>query len=178
MKRLTLILLLLAFQAFSTDMVFFNPASSPVPNKVTSYALSLNEVVYRGDPGALAITNRAVQIGAGVTFSNLTLVCVVDSQLVRLYNQSDLDRISASNVIWAAEAVVATSNALVATKLEARQTASNVVAATDGNSLFLRSLSEANWFLINQIRTNAGNPALSKGTYLQMIYTNINSFGQ
>lgn len=178
MKRFILALAFVALCAVASDVVQYNPVSSPVPNKVVAYLLSVNTPEYIGKTNYLVITNTAAQKGAGVTTSNLTLVCVVDGQQVRLYNQADLDRIAASNVIWAAEAVIQASNDLVQTKFEARQFATNVITAADGLSLYIRAMGEANWWLLNNIRTNLGMTSLSKGIYKAMVETNINTFGQ
>ena len=70
------------------------------------------------------------------------------------------------------------SNALVQAKYDARVFATNVINGTDGLSIYIRAMGEANWFLLNQIRTNDGKPALTKGVYKTMIDTNINAFGQ
>jgi len=162
MKKFILFLFL-AKAGLATDIVFYNPISSPITNRVTNYELSLNEVVYRNATNALIITNRIAQIGSGVNAITY-LSSVVDGQTVRLLTQAELDLISSNNVVIA--------------KYEARVFATNVVNGTEGLNLFLRSLGEANWFYINQIRTNAGQPSLSRAAYLNMINNYINSFGQ
>lgn len=171
MKKLILLIVFIAISGLSTDVVFFNPTSFPVTNRVTSYQLSLNEVVYRGVAGALIITNRSAQIGLGVSQSNATSMCVVDGQNVRLMTGDELQMIVDTNALLAAAAAIQA-------KIDARSFASNVVVGTDGLSLYIRSMGEANWFLLNNLRTNTGLPALTKGVYKIMVETNINTFGQ
>jgi len=72
----------------------------------------------------------------------------------------------------------ANSNRLWKTKYDARAWASNVVNGVDGLSLYLRATAEANWFYLNQIRTNLGYPALTRNAYKTMIDTNIANFGK
>lgn len=151
--------------------MFFNPTSSPVTNRVTSYAPTVDEVAYYGVTGALIITNRSAQIGLGVTTTNITSMCVVDGQNVRLMTGDELQMIVDTNALLAAAAAIQA-------KIDARSFVSNVVVGTDGLSLYIRSMGEANWFLLNNLRTNTGLPALTKGVYKTMVETNINTFGQ
>lgn len=170
MKRLT-IFLLMAATVFAGDVVFFDPVSVPVTNRVTRFALSLNPAAYRDATNMLWITNRAEQITAGVTQSNITSVCVVDGQTVRLFSQAETDRIAATNALNAAQA-------LLDAKYEAREYATNVVNGTGGQELFIRSLGETCWFLINYTRTNDGKVGITKAAFGAMIQTNIANFGQ
>lgn len=178
MKRFIGLLFLLSIAAIAGPVIIFNPLSYPVPNKVTQYIPITDEVAYYGLPNALVITDRVSQTDSGVTFSNLLNYCVVDGQIVRLYNQSETDLINSNNTYLAQQAIIDASNALVQTKYDARVLASNVVNAADGISLYLRATAEANWFYINQIRTNQGYPALTRAAYKNMIDTNIFNFGQ
>lgn len=171
MKKIILLFCFLSLSALSGPVVFFNPISSPVTNRVTSYAPTVDEVAYYGVTGALIITNRSAQIGLGVTTTNITSMCVVDGQNVRLMTGDELQMIVDTNALLAAEAALQA-------KIDARSFASNVVVGTDGLSLYIRSMGEANWFLLNNLRTNAGLPALTKGVYKTMVETNINTFGQ
>lgn len=164
--------------AIAGPVILYNPVSYPVPNKVSQYIPITDEVAYYGAPNALIITNRVSQTDTGVTMSNLLDYCVVDGQLVRLYNQSETDLINSNNTYLVAQAVIDASNAVIQSKYNARLFASNVVNAVDGISLYLRATAEANWFYINQIRTNQGYPALTRAAYKNMVDTNILNFGQ
>ena len=169
-----LLLLLTCVALIANDIVFYNPVSSPITNRVTSFRESLNEILYVGATNALIITNRAAQSGPGVTLSNLTYWCVVDGRWVRVMSQAEVDRIAATNALneLAAQASL---------KYEARVFASNIIVATnvtEGQQLFLRALGQTTWFLVNQIRTNDGKPAITPGAFATMIYTNIDNFSQ
>jgi len=171
MKRLILFFSLLSVVAFCGDVVLYDPVSSPITNKVIRYSLSVNPAAYPNATNMLWITNRTAQSAPGVTVSNLTTWCVVDGGWVRLMTQAEADRIAATN------AIIASNNAWMA-KYEARVFATNVINGSDGLSLYIRAMGEANWFLLNRIQTNLGYPALTKGVYKTMIDTNIANFGQ
>ena len=79
---------------------------------------------------------------------------------------------------WQTGKSLLASNKLWTTKYDARAWASNVVNGVDGQSLYLRATAEANWFYLNQIRTNLGYPALTRNAYKTMIDTNIANFGK
>lgn len=164
-------LLAIAGLLAASDLVLFNPTSYPVTNRVTGYRYSVNTPDYVGVPGVLIITNRAAQSDTGVRATNLTTACVVDGGWVRLTNAVEFTLI-ASNNAWSS------SNSVWMAKYDAREFATNVVSGTDGLSLYLRAMGEANWWLLNNIRTNQGMPALTKGAYKTMIDTNIEAFGQ
>lgn len=164
--------------AIAGPVIIYNPVSYPVPHKVTQYIPITDEVAYYGVANALVITNRVSQTDVGVTPSNLLSYCVVDGQVVRLYNQSETDLINSNNTYLAGQSVIDASNAAIQAKYDARLFASNVVNAVDGISLYLRATAEANWFYINQIRTNLGYPALTKLAYKNMVDANISNFGQ
>lgn len=169
-KRLISLVVLIAFTLSASDFVQYDIASTPIANRVVRWMPSQNTPEYAGVPGFLQITNIAAQRGAGVTLTNL-YSCVVDGQLVRLMTQAELDIIAAANA-------VAASNALVQAKYDARVFATNVINGEDGLSLYIRAMGEANWFFLNQIRTNDGKPALSRAAYKNTIDANIDAFGQ
>lgn len=171
MKKYILALILFTVVGFAGQVVFYDPISSPITNRITRWAPIIDEVPYIGSTNALIITNRSAQSGPGVTLSNLFGWCIVDGTWVRLMSQTELDIIAATNAIIQ-------SNALWQAKYDARDFATNVVNGSDGLSLYIRSMGEANWFLINQIRTNFGYPGITRGAYKTMIDTNINNFGQ
>ena len=154
----------------ASDVVFYDPVSAPITNRVTSYQLSLSDVVYRNATNALIVTNRSTQILSGVNAQTYGQ-SVVDGQTVRLMTQAELDRIAATNALNAAAAEAQM-------KYDARSYASNIVSATDGQSLFLRSIFKATWLLINNTRTNAGQSVISQNAYLTIVYTNIADYGQ
>lgn len=170
MKRLAFIILLLAGAALATDIVFFDPVSTPVPNRVQRLDKSLNEINYIGATNALIVTNLTAQRGAGMNLANLS-ACVVDGQKVRLMTQAELDIIAATNALIAAAAEAQA-------KADARAFAKNVIHGTDGLTLYIRALAEANWFYLNQIRTNLNKPALSRTEFKNKIEENINALGQ
>lgn len=178
MKRFILLFTFITLAAFAGPVVFYNPVSYPVTNMVNGYAPIIDEVPYLNATNALVITNRITQTGVGVTLSNLVGYCVVDGQLVRLLNSTETSIIASNNAYLEAQSVIAQSNALVQLKYDARVFATNVVTATDGQSLYIRSLGEAIWFQLNFLRTNSGAPALSRGGFNTSVQTNISNFGQ
>jgi hypothetical protein len=170
-KRLVTLAMLVALLSSASDFVVYDEASYPVTNRARGYLLSVNTPEYLGRNGYLMITNRESQIGSGVTLSNLAGWCVVDGNAVRLMVAAELSLISSNNA-WAV------SNATLSAKAEARMWASNVVNESDGLALFLRAMGEANWYFLNNIRTNLSAPALPKAEYTNAIFNYINIFGQ
>lgn len=171
MKTITLIFLALFSVASATDIVIFNPRSSPITNRVTGVLLSQNTPSFVGVPGALIISDRSLQILMDVTAGNIVSHGVVSNQFVRLLTSAELSEIAATNAIIEAESVELN-------KQSAREYATNVVTAVDGQSLFLRSIFKATWLLINNTRTNAGQPVISQNTFLSIVQTNIADFGK
>lgn len=159
MKKLLFAAFALAVSvAIANDIVFFNPTSSPITNRVTGYAVSLNEPLYYGATNALIITNVAAQIGAGV-MTNLA-GSVVQWPNVRLMTAAELNRIAATNALIAAASVATQrSNDMAA--------AAQMLNATNSEGRILRAFA---LLTLDQINTLRQRTTL---TALPVITTNV-----
>ena len=127
MKTKLLILGLVAIPALAwaaNYVVFFNPTSAPITNRVTGFRATVNDLEYQGRPDAL--------LTSSIPAIDLTQAKVLDGAIM-LMTQTDIDTIALTN--W-----INGSNATAQAEVNYRQRARDIIQdSQDEQDMVLRA---------------------------------------